>query len=128
MHIIASVFINDDESGLHADYDAWLERLAPQRPPALEPIVRAPIDLDGFAKARPAFANLEDLLGAPPPGPPEPQPDLDPPDRLLRHPDALDLAKLLAGQCRAEIGVARPERLHSFATHLLEQNVDIRVA
>jgi secondary thiamine-phosphate synthase enzyme len=29
MHITASVFINDNESGLHADYKAWLERLAP---------------------------------------------------------------------------------------------------
>ncbi|HQZ38766.1 MAG TPA: secondary thiamine-phosphate synthase enzyme YjbQ [Vicinamibacterales bacterium] len=29
MHITASVFINDDESGLHQDYAAWLERLAP---------------------------------------------------------------------------------------------------
>lgn len=29
MHITASVFINDDEPGLHADYHAWLERLAP---------------------------------------------------------------------------------------------------
>ena len=29
MHITASVFINDDEPGLHADYAAWLERLAP---------------------------------------------------------------------------------------------------
>ena len=29
MHITASVFINDDESGLHEDYKAWLERLAP---------------------------------------------------------------------------------------------------
>ena len=29
MHITASVFINDDEQGLHADYEAWLERLAP---------------------------------------------------------------------------------------------------
>ena len=29
MHITASVFINDDESGLHADYKKWLERLAP---------------------------------------------------------------------------------------------------
>lgn len=29
MHITASVFINDDEAGLHADYKAWLERLAP---------------------------------------------------------------------------------------------------
>ncbi len=32
MHITASVFINDDESGLHADYAAWLERLAPHEP------------------------------------------------------------------------------------------------
>jgi secondary thiamine-phosphate synthase enzyme len=32
MHITASVFINDDESGLHADYDAWLEKLAPHAP------------------------------------------------------------------------------------------------
>ena len=32
MHITASVFINDDERGLHADYEAWLERLAPHAP------------------------------------------------------------------------------------------------
>ncbi len=32
MHITASVFINDDESGLHADYEAWLEELAPHAP------------------------------------------------------------------------------------------------
>jgi secondary thiamine-phosphate synthase enzyme len=32
MHITASVFINDNESGLHHDYDAWLERLAPHEP------------------------------------------------------------------------------------------------
>jgi len=32
MHITASVFINDDESGLHADYDDWLEGLAPHEP------------------------------------------------------------------------------------------------
>ena len=32
MHITASVFINDDESGLHQDYDVWLERLAPHAP------------------------------------------------------------------------------------------------
>lgn len=31
-HITASVFINDDESGLHNDYDKWLERLAPHEP------------------------------------------------------------------------------------------------
>jgi secondary thiamine-phosphate synthase enzyme len=32
MHITASVFINDDESGLHQDYNDWLERLAPHEP------------------------------------------------------------------------------------------------
>ena len=32
MHITASVFINDDESGLHHDYEMWLERLAPHEP------------------------------------------------------------------------------------------------
>jgi len=34
MHITASVFINDDESGLHRDYDAWLEKVAPHEPVA----------------------------------------------------------------------------------------------
>jgi secondary thiamine-phosphate synthase enzyme len=34
MHITASVFINDDEAGLHHDYDAWLEKLAPHAPVA----------------------------------------------------------------------------------------------
>jgi secondary thiamine-phosphate synthase enzyme len=34
MHITASVFINDDESGLHRDYDQWLEKLAPHEPVA----------------------------------------------------------------------------------------------
>ncbi|RJX34484.1 MAG: YjbQ family protein [Desulfarculus sp.] len=32
MHITASVFINDDEPGLHRDYEAWLEKLAPHEP------------------------------------------------------------------------------------------------
>ncbi|MCX7930421.1 MAG: secondary thiamine-phosphate synthase enzyme YjbQ [Chlorobi bacterium] len=32
MHITASVFINDDEPGLHCDIEEWLERLAPERP------------------------------------------------------------------------------------------------
>lgn len=32
MHITASVFINDDESGLHQDYEVWLEKLAPHAP------------------------------------------------------------------------------------------------
>ena len=34
MHITASVFINDDESGLHYDYEKWLEHLAPHEPVA----------------------------------------------------------------------------------------------
>ncbi len=34
MHITASVFINDDESGLHQDYEVWLEKLAPHEPVA----------------------------------------------------------------------------------------------
>ncbi len=32
MHITASVFINDDEAGLHSDFEAWLEKLAPELP------------------------------------------------------------------------------------------------
>ncbi|MDX2479039.1 MAG: secondary thiamine-phosphate synthase enzyme YjbQ [Desulfuromusa sp.] len=35
MHITASVFINDDESGLHHDYERWLEQLAPHQPLSL---------------------------------------------------------------------------------------------
>lgn len=35
MHITASVFINDDESGLHSDYKRWLEELAPHEPLSL---------------------------------------------------------------------------------------------
>ena len=32
MHITASVFINDDERGLHSDYEKWLEKIAPHAP------------------------------------------------------------------------------------------------
>lgn len=32
MNITASVFVNDDESGLHSDYEKWLEKLAPEKP------------------------------------------------------------------------------------------------
>ena len=35
MHITASVFINDDESGLHHDFEKWLEKLAPEKPYSL---------------------------------------------------------------------------------------------
>src|SRR5271166_4173272 len=72
------------------------------RSPALQPIVRAPVDLNELAEARPAFANLENLLDASSLGPPEPQPDLA--DRLSRHRDALDLAKLLARSGAATLG------------------------
>jgi secondary thiamine-phosphate synthase enzyme len=34
MHITASVFINDNESGLHQDFEIWLEKLAPEKPHA----------------------------------------------------------------------------------------------
>ena len=34
MHITSSVFINDDEHGLHEDYELWLERIAPHEPVA----------------------------------------------------------------------------------------------
>ena len=34
MHITASVFVNDDESGLHGDFERWLEKLAPEKPHA----------------------------------------------------------------------------------------------
>jgi len=32
MHITSSIFINDDESGLHRDFEKWLEKLAPEKP------------------------------------------------------------------------------------------------
>lgn len=32
MHITASVFVNDDEAGLHQDFESWLEKLAPEKP------------------------------------------------------------------------------------------------
>lgn len=32
MHITASVFVNEDESGLHSDFENWLEKLAPEKP------------------------------------------------------------------------------------------------
>jgi secondary thiamine-phosphate synthase enzyme len=32
MHITASVFVNDDETGLHRDFETWLEKLAPEKP------------------------------------------------------------------------------------------------
>jgi secondary thiamine-phosphate synthase enzyme len=35
MHITASVFINDDEPGLHGDFEKWLEKLAPEKPYSL---------------------------------------------------------------------------------------------
>jgi thiamine phosphate synthase YjbQ (UPF0047 family) len=43
MHITASVFINDDESGLHHDYEVWLEKVCSK----LHPAPHAPIDQAG---------------------------------------------------------------------------------
>ncbi len=40
MHITASVFINDDESGLHQDYERWLEQLAPHEPVVYNPTIQ----------------------------------------------------------------------------------------
>ena len=37
MHITASVFINDNESGLHHDFEKWLEKLAPEKPHSQRP-------------------------------------------------------------------------------------------
>ena len=48
MHITASVFINDDEPGLHQDYARWLEKLAPSTPGATPP--RAAMPTTGPAK------------------------------------------------------------------------------
>ena len=42
MHITASVFINDDEAGLHQDYGVWLEKLAPARPAQTATITTTP--------------------------------------------------------------------------------------
>ena len=44
MHISASVFINDDESGLHHDYDVWLEKLAPHAPTSQYRPSRRPLE------------------------------------------------------------------------------------
>ena len=49
MHISASVFINDDESGLHHDFEVWLEKLAPEKPHSQYPH-------NGYEDI--AFANL----------------------------------------------------------------------
>jgi hypothetical protein len=45
MHITASVFINDDESGLHEDYKRWLEDLAPFDPALLGIIIIVPVKI-----------------------------------------------------------------------------------
>src|ERR671939_423189 len=66
MHITASVFINDDESGLHEDYERWLEGLAPHEPlsralagPCAAPQVRRSVT--PATLTAPADAFLEDL-------------------------------------------------------------------
>ena len=50
MHISASVFINDDESGLHRDFEKWLEKLAPEHPHAQYAHNRAEDNADAHLK------------------------------------------------------------------------------
>lgn len=50
MHITASVFINDDESGLHQDFDVWLEKLAPHEPVSSYRHNRGEINADAHMK------------------------------------------------------------------------------
>ena len=56
MHITASVFINDNESGLHQDFDAWLEKLAPEKPHSQEPLSKVPIKVAPFLECGNSFA------------------------------------------------------------------------
>ena len=51
MHISASVFINDDEKGLHADFEKWLEKLAPEKPHAQYAHNRGEDNADGNSPA-----------------------------------------------------------------------------
>jgi secondary thiamine-phosphate synthase enzyme len=50
MHITASVFINDDESGLHQDFDVWLEKLAPHEPVSSYRHNRGEVNADAHMK------------------------------------------------------------------------------
>ncbi|GAB6390772.1 MAG: secondary thiamine-phosphate synthase enzyme YjbQ [Treponematales bacterium] len=50
MHITASVFINDDERGLHRDFDRWLEKLAPHEPVESYDHNRGEINADAHMK------------------------------------------------------------------------------
>ena len=50
MHITASIFVNDDESGLHQDFDVWLEKLAPHEPVSSYRHNRGEINADAHMK------------------------------------------------------------------------------
>jgi secondary thiamine-phosphate synthase enzyme len=50
MHITASVFVNDDESGLHHDFDVWLEKLAPHEPVSSYRHNRGEVNADAHMK------------------------------------------------------------------------------
>lgn len=50
MHITSSVFINDDEPGLHEDFEKWLEKLAPEKPHSQYKHNRAEDNADGHLK------------------------------------------------------------------------------
>src|SRR5208283_614208 len=80
------------------------------RAPPLEPVVRTAVDLDQLAKARPAFARRMNPLGSPPLGPRQPQFDLQPPNRLPRDRDPVQLEKLLGRQRRSEIRILLPQK------------------
>ena len=63
MHITASVFINDDESGLHHDFDVWLEKLAPHEPVSSYLHNSGEINADAQVKI-PTFYNFLILLSS----------------------------------------------------------------
>ena len=72
---------------------------------ALEPIMRAAVNLDQLAKARPALSQGEHPLGPPPLGAPQAKRDLELAHRLRRNRDPLQLQQLLARKGRAKSGV-----------------------
>src|SRR5208283_5685396 len=80
------------------------------RAPPLEPVVRTAVDLDQLAKARPAFARRMNPLRSPPLGPRQPHSDLQPPNRLPRDRDPVQLEKLLGRQRRSEIRILLPQK------------------
>lgn len=81
------------------------------RPAALKPIVRAAVDLDQFAKARPTLARAVNPPRPPPPNPSQPEGDLKPANRLPRYRNPVQLAQFLRRQRRPEIRILRRQKL-----------------